>query len=207
MGFEEAQHRHQIGMAETRQGARLVEEARQAAYQQGIEEGRRMQADHEQIRIANGEKLDLTEDPTPRGHSIEFRINGEDAGRGFLPAPEISMDKIGVGPGLPDGVVNLDASPEENLRELARAWAAKGDDARALEIVQGKCFICHGVEGESSSPVFPRLAGQHAEYTETTLKNFRDGARRNNAPMQQIAARLSDAEIKALADFAEGLRR
>jgi acetyl-CoA/propionyl-CoA carboxylase biotin carboxyl carrier protein len=41
----------------------------------------------EQFRIANGEKLDLTEDPEPRGHSIEFRINGEDAGRGFLPAP------------------------------------------------------------------------------------------------------------------------
>ena len=39
------------------------------------------------------------------------------------------------------------------------------------------------------------------------LKNFRDGVRRNNVPMQQIAARLSDAEIKALADFAEGLRR
>lgn len=41
----------------------------------------------EQFRIANGERLDITEDPTPRGHSIEFRINGEDAGRGFLPAP------------------------------------------------------------------------------------------------------------------------
>ncbi|MBP2474658.1 acetyl-CoA/propionyl-CoA carboxylase biotin carboxyl carrier protein [Crossiella equi] len=41
----------------------------------------------EQFRIAAGEPLRFTEDPTPRGHSIEFRINGEDAGRGFLPAP------------------------------------------------------------------------------------------------------------------------
>jgi acetyl-CoA/propionyl-CoA carboxylase, biotin carboxylase, biotin carboxyl carrier protein len=41
----------------------------------------------QQFRIANGEKLDITEDPTPRGHAIEFRINGEDAGRNFLPAP------------------------------------------------------------------------------------------------------------------------
>ncbi|HWD06542.1 MAG TPA: acetyl/propionyl/methylcrotonyl-CoA carboxylase subunit alpha [Amycolatopsis sp.] len=41
----------------------------------------------EMFRIARGEKLLLTEDPVPRGHSIEFRINGEDAGRGFLPAP------------------------------------------------------------------------------------------------------------------------
>ena len=41
----------------------------------------------EQFRIADGEKLRLTEDPTPRGHAIEFRINGEDPGRNFLPAP------------------------------------------------------------------------------------------------------------------------
>ncbi|RAS68981.1 acetyl/propionyl-CoA carboxylase alpha subunit [Lentzea atacamensis] len=41
----------------------------------------------EQFRIAAGEKLKHLEDPTPRAHSIEFRINGEDAGRGFLPAP------------------------------------------------------------------------------------------------------------------------
>jgi acetyl-CoA/propionyl-CoA carboxylase biotin carboxyl carrier protein len=41
----------------------------------------------EQFRIAAGERLRFTDDPAPRGHSIEFRINGEDAGRGFLPAP------------------------------------------------------------------------------------------------------------------------
>jgi len=40
-----------------------------------------------QFRIADGLALDLDADPVPRGHSIEFRINGEDAGRGFLPAP------------------------------------------------------------------------------------------------------------------------
>ncbi|WP_106849607.1 acetyl/propionyl/methylcrotonyl-CoA carboxylase subunit alpha [Blastococcus sp. Marseille-P5729] len=41
----------------------------------------------EQFAIAEGKKLPYTEDPEPRGHSFEFRINGEDAGRGFLPAP------------------------------------------------------------------------------------------------------------------------
>ncbi len=41
----------------------------------------------QQFKIANGDPLDILEDPTPRGHSFEFRINGEDAGRGFLPAP------------------------------------------------------------------------------------------------------------------------
>ena len=55
----------------------------------------------EQFRIANGEKLDITEDPTPRGHSIEFRINGEDAGRGFLPAPgPVNTFDPPTGPGV-----------------------------------------------------------------------------------------------------------
>jgi acetyl-CoA/propionyl-CoA carboxylase biotin carboxyl carrier protein len=55
----------------------------------------------QQFRIANGEVLDITEDPTPRGHSIEFRINGEDAGRGFLPAPgPVSKFEAPQGPGI-----------------------------------------------------------------------------------------------------------
>ena len=55
----------------------------------------------EQFRIANGEKLALTEDPEPRGHSIEFRINGEDAGRGFLPAPgPVTKFEPPTGPGV-----------------------------------------------------------------------------------------------------------
>ena len=55
----------------------------------------------EQFRIANGEKLAITEDPVPRGHSIEFRINGEDAGRGFLPAPgPVNRYDTPSGPGV-----------------------------------------------------------------------------------------------------------
>jgi acetyl-CoA/propionyl-CoA carboxylase biotin carboxyl carrier protein len=55
----------------------------------------------EQFHIANGEKLGVTEDPTPRGHSIEFRINGEDAGRGFLPAPgPVNRFEPPTGPGV-----------------------------------------------------------------------------------------------------------
>ena len=55
----------------------------------------------QQFRIANGEKLEISEDPTPRGHSFEFRINGEDAGRGFLPAPgPVTRYDIPTGPGV-----------------------------------------------------------------------------------------------------------
>ncbi|NUT47793.1 MAG: acetyl/propionyl/methylcrotonyl-CoA carboxylase subunit alpha [Saccharothrix sp.] len=55
----------------------------------------------EQFRIAAGEELRFTEDPTPRGHSIEFRINGEDAGRNFLPAPgTVTTFTTPSGPGV-----------------------------------------------------------------------------------------------------------
>jgi acetyl-CoA/propionyl-CoA carboxylase biotin carboxyl carrier protein len=55
----------------------------------------------EQFRIADGEELRFTEDPTPRGHSFEFRINGEDPGRGFLPAPgTVTTFVAPTGPGV-----------------------------------------------------------------------------------------------------------
>jgi acetyl-CoA/propionyl-CoA carboxylase, biotin carboxylase, biotin carboxyl carrier protein len=55
----------------------------------------------EQFRVADGEKLRFTEDPPPRGHSIEFRINGEDPGRGFLPAPgTVTTYREPAGPGV-----------------------------------------------------------------------------------------------------------
>ncbi|MEO3936092.1 biotin carboxylase N-terminal domain-containing protein [Dermatophilaceae bacterium Soc4.6] len=64
----------------------------------------------EQFRIANGEALGY-DDPTPHAHSIEFRINGEDAGRGFLPAPgTVSRYVQPSGPGVrvDSGVVSGD---------------------------------------------------------------------------------------------------
>ncbi|GHP16077.1 acetyl-/propionyl-CoA carboxylase subunit alpha [Rhodococcus sp. NKCM2511] len=55
----------------------------------------------QQFAIANGEELTITEDPEPRGHSFEFRINGEDAGRGFLPAPgPVTTFTAPSGPGV-----------------------------------------------------------------------------------------------------------
>jgi acetyl-CoA/propionyl-CoA carboxylase biotin carboxyl carrier protein len=55
----------------------------------------------EQFRIADGEVLRFTEDPAPRGHSFEFRINGEDPGRGFLPAPgAVTAFAPPAGPGV-----------------------------------------------------------------------------------------------------------
>lgn len=68
------------------------------------------------------------------------------------------------------------------------------------------CSGCHSPSGAGIPAQYPRLAGQHAEYTVAQLKAFHDGTRRNNVPMAQIAARLTDAEMNAVADYAAGLR-
>ncbi|EKE17910.1 MAG: hypothetical protein ACD_10C00217G0001 [uncultured bacterium] len=70
------------------------------------------------------------------------------------------------------------------------------------------CAGCHGPAGAGLPAQYPRLSGQFAEYTETQLKAFRAGERANDPEqmMRTIAAKLSDAEIKAVSEYAAGLR-
>ena len=68
------------------------------------------------------------------------------------------------------------------------------------------CAGCHSPSGAGIPGSYPRLSGQHAEYTAAQLVGFRDGTRKNNALMSQVAAKLNDKEIKALADYMAGLR-
>jgi cytochrome c553 len=67
------------------------------------------------------------------------------------------------------------------------------------------CAACHGPTGAGIPVQFPRLAGQHADYTVTQLKAFRSGERANAPMMKAIAARLSDQDIVAVADYIQGL--
>ena len=67
------------------------------------------------------------------------------------------------------------------------------------------CAGCHSPTGAGIPIQYPRLGGQHADYTELQLNGFRSGQRNNSAPMTAIAARLSDQEIKAVADYIAGL--
>jgi cytochrome c553 len=53
---------------------------------------------------------------------------------------------------------------------------------------------------------YPRVSGQHADYTTSQLTQFRDGVRKNSIQMTQVAAKLNDREIKALSDYIAGLR-
>lgn len=68
------------------------------------------------------------------------------------------------------------------------------------------CASCHGANGAGIPGQYPRLAGQWPEYSEAQLIAFRQGTRANNPVMTAIAQRLSDAEMKAIADYTAGLR-
>jgi cytochrome c553 len=83
------------------------------------------------------------------------------------------------------------------------AAQVKPDLVRAAEIVSGRCFLCHGLEGESASPIFPRLAGQHSEYIAKQLSEFKSGKRKSDT-MKPQAEDLTPEEMKALGAFFEG---
>lgn len=120
-------------------------------------------------------------------------------------------------------VANLSEQDMHNLAGYYAAQTAKPRNARNKELVAlgqqiyragipeksiPACAGCHGVTGAGMPTQYPRLAGQHAEYTESQMKAWRSGERANdpNRMMRTIAARMSDKEILAVADFIAGLR-
>lgn len=68
------------------------------------------------------------------------------------------------------------------------------------------CAGCHSPNGSGIPAQYPRLSGQHADYTAAQLVAFRDGVRKNSAQMTQVAAKLNDREIRAVSDYIAGLR-
>lgn len=68
------------------------------------------------------------------------------------------------------------------------------------------CASCHGANGSGIPVRFPRLAGQHADYTLAQMKAFNSGERANGPMMKVIASRLSGDEMAAVADYIQGLR-
>lgn len=101
--------------------------------------------------------------------------------------------------------------------QKAKPGATKGKDLIALgqRLYRGglasegvaACASCHGPSGAGMPAQYPRLSGQHAEYVSAQLKAFRSGARANdvNATMRGVAARLTDREIDAVAEYIAGL--
>jgi acetyl-CoA/propionyl-CoA carboxylase biotin carboxyl carrier protein len=122
----------------------------------------------EQFRIAEGEVLNLLHDPRPRGHSIEFRINGEDAGRGFLPAPgTVSAITFPSGPG-----VRVDAGVEAGSviggqfdSLLAKLIVTGSDRAQAIERSR-RALAEFQVEGMATVLPFHRLVVDDPAFAE-----------------------------------------
>ena len=68
------------------------------------------------------------------------------------------------------------------------------------------CASCHSPTGAGIPAQYPRLSGQHADYTMAQLNTFREGSRKNSLQMTQVSAKLNDREIKAVSDYIAGLR-
>ena len=68
------------------------------------------------------------------------------------------------------------------------------------------CAGCHSPNGAGIPAQFPRIASQHQDYTVAQLTSFRTGARKNSPQMEVIAKRMSDEEMKAVADYVAGLK-
>lgn len=129
-------------------------------------------------------------------------------------------------PARPSAVMNALAAPltDEDMRNISafigaqtlKPASAKNKDSIELGqlIYRGgisaknvpACAACHSANGAGMPSQYPRLGGQFAEYTEAQLIAFRSGARHNNPAMVSVAARMSDAEIKAVSDYIAGLR-
>ncbi len=115
------------------------------------------------------------------------------------------------------------ALSEADMKNVAAFYAgkqpkpgfAKNKDSVALgeKIYRGgiadrtvpACAGCHGPSGAGIPAQYPRLSGQHADYTAAQLNAFRSGARANSAQMTGVAAKMNDKEIKAVSDYIAGL--
>jgi acetyl-CoA/propionyl-CoA carboxylase biotin carboxyl carrier protein len=168
----------------------------------------------EQFRIAEGEVLNLLEDPQPRGHSIEFRINGEDAGRNFLPAPgTVTALTLPSGPG-----VRVDAGVEAGSviggqfdSLLAKLIVTGSDRAQALERSR-RALAEFQVEGMATVLPFHRLVVDdpafaedftvHTRWIETewnnTVEPFTggEGADAEEAPRQTVVVEVGGRRLE-----------
>ena len=113
---------------------------------------------------------------------------------------------------------------EDDMKNVAAFYAskeakpgfAKNKDLVALgeKIYRGgiadrsvpACAACHSPSGAGIPAQYPRLGGQHADYTEAQLVAFRGGVRKNSLQMTGVAAKMNDKEIKAVSDYIAGLR-
>ena len=94
------------------------------------------------------------------------------------------------------------AATDKNLVQLGERIYRGGIADRQVPA----CAGCHSPNGAGIPSQYPRLGGQHADYSAAQLTAFRDGVRKNSLQMGQVAAKMNDREIKAVSDYIAGLR-
>lgn len=147
------------------------------------------------------------------------------AGQG---APYLTKQTIDIRDGrreVPEMVGIVDHLTDQDIRDISAFYAQQSahvgqaneelamrgrDLYRAGDIAKGipACTACHSPTGQGNSPAaFPAVSGQHATYAINQLKSFRSGERDNdpNSMMRIISAKMSDAEIEAVAEYMYGL--
>lgn len=123
---------------------------------------------------------------------------------GGMAAPLSDEDMQNVAAWFASQKMKPAAAKDEKQIALGQKIWRQGDFKKGIPA----CAGCHGPAGAGLPAMYPRLAGQFPEYTESQLKAFRVDERANDPEkmMRTIAAKLSDVEIKAVSEYAAGLR-
>lgn len=112
------------------------------------------------------------------------------------------QDMVNIGAYLGTQKAKAGFAKDKELVALGEKLYRGGLQSRQLPA----CAGCHSPNGAGIPAQYPRLSGQHADYTASQLVAFRDGIRKNSPQMSQIAAKMSDREIRAVSDYIAGLR-
>jgi len=141
---------------------------------------------------------------------MDFKAQGakkparENAVMGAMVATLAPADMKGLADYFAGQAMRPSAAGDKELAALGQKLWRGGNAASGVPA----CAGCHGPTGAGIPAQYPRLGGQYAEYVGAQLKAFRDGARANDpgGMMRAVAARLTDREIRAVAEYAAGLR-
>lgn len=145
-------------------------------------------------------------DFVPKGDKPAARLGAEGNPSMMAPiAPALTeQDIVDISVYLSEQDLDWDSAPtasnEDSIERGQLIWRAGLVDKNVPA-----CAACHSANGAGLPGEFPRLAGQHPEYILEQLKLFADGYRKNDI-MHDIADRLNDKDMAAVADFAAGLR-
>ncbi|HTN54957.1 MAG TPA: biotin/lipoyl-containing protein [Microbacterium sp.] len=121
----------------------------------------------EQLRVAFGEGLSVTETPAPRGHAFEFRINAEDPGRGFLPSPgRVDVLRVPGGPGVRwDSGIEAGDAVQPAFDSMIAKLIVFADSRDAALLRAGRALRELSVEGPATVIGFDRLAIAQPEFS------------------------------------------